>query len=254
MALVKQFALAVLILALISPIALAGPNEGGVLVMHATTLEYTSDVEDYTGMSGVRCGQDGPLAPSQQVCPPYDPIGGADPCNPLAANPTSTIAAEVPTVWYVMAAFADDSCPRLKGVTFRIHYDPTKVAITANGESDADVAITVPLNSDEDNSPFPANRSGMGMSFLNARTSRLQEIWWFAGYAYAGVSDATFAVEVAAGNAYFADDSNPRKEDTIQGFGILGLGGTTGSNPEPLPPLPVEAASWGRIKATYRTE
>ena len=218
-------------------ISLAGPNAGGVLVMHATTLEYTSDV-DYAGMSGVACGQDGPSFPAIQECPPYDPIGGADPCIPEAANPTSTMLDDVPHVWYIMAAFPPaafplGSCPRLKTMGFRLRYDPTKVAVVANGADDYEISLQLPLPSDVDQSGFPSNRSGMALSFWDARTSRLQEIWWFAGYSYSGAQEATFAVEVleGEGNGSFVDDSFPSHLDEIAGFGVLGLGGATGYNP-----------------------
>ncbi len=216
---------------LLASIAKAGPNAGGVLVMHATALEYTSEAGSYAGLSGVACGQDGP--PETQECPPYDPIGGADPCDPLAANPTSTMPAEVPHVWYIMAAFPPESCPRLKGVAFRIHYDLNRVALVAEGASDSEVAVTQPIPSDLDGASFPGNRSGMEMAFAETRTSRLQEIWWFAGYAYSEATDATFAVEELEiyGDDCFVDDSWPRVLDEIAGFGVLGLGGATGHNP-----------------------
>ncbi len=211
--------------------AQAGPNAGGVLVMHATTLEYTTEAGSYAGLSGVACGQDGP--PEMQECPPYDPIGGADPCDPLAANPTSTMPADVPHVWYIMAAFPPESCPRLKGVAFRIHYDLNRVALVAEGVSDSEVAIALPIPSDLDGASFPSNRSGLEMAFAGTRTSRLQELWWFAGYAYSEATDATFAVEEMEieGDDSFVDDSFPRILDEIAGFGILGLGGAAGHNP-----------------------
>jgi hypothetical protein len=218
---------------LLASIALAGPNAGGVLVLHATTLEYTTDVATYEGLSEVACGQDGPEYPGVQHCPPYDPVGGADPCLPEAANPTSTMPPEVPHVWYIMAAFPPESCPRLKGLAFRIGYDPTKVTVIANGVADSQVSYALPFPSDVDYSAFPSNRSGMMMAYHEARTSLLQEIWWFAGYSYDGATNATFAVEEmeGEGNDRFVDDSFPRDTDGIAGFGILGLGEATGSNP-----------------------
>ncbi len=226
----RPFLLALAFL-LFAPPALAGPNEGGVLVLHATTLEYTVDVDTYMGMSGVACGQDGPPSPQAQECPPYDPVGGAVPCNPLAFVSISTMPAEVAHVWYVLAAFPPGSCPRLKGVGFRIHYDPNKVMVEADGPSDEMVSVPVPVPSDEDNREFPSNRSGIGLGFTEARTSLLQEIWWFAGYAYGGAPGATFAVEPLAGSESFNDDSNPRVLDQIEGFGVLSF--EPGAPPSP---------------------
>jgi hypothetical protein len=257
MALVKRFTLATMILVLTVPIALAGPNDGGVLVVHATTLEYTADTPSYIGLSGIACGQDGPPFPGPQECENtgYDPIGGADPCDQFAANATSTVAALVPHVWYVLAAFPLDSCPRLKGLAFRIKYDATKVLIVANGVSDPAWSILFPLVSTEDSSPFPSDRSGISLGFTDSRTSRLQEVWWFAGYSYGEATDATFALmaESSLGggqNVYFVDDSIPQQLDLIADFGVLGLGGATGHNPRPEV-TPVEKTSWSRIKATY---
>ena len=257
MALVKRFTLAAMILVLAAPIALAGPNAGGVLVLHDPGLTYTTDA-NYIGLSGVGCGQDGPpTQPYTPVCPPYDPIGGANPCRYDAANPTSAMAPGVRHVWYIMAAFPPESCPRLKTLGFRIKYDPTKIYVdpAKNGCDDATVT-PLRVNSSEDSSPFPSDRSGVGMTFTPARTSLLQEIWWFAGYSYTGATDPTFALQVltGAGNSLFGDDSFPAQTDSIAGFGRLGFNGTSGFNPTPHANTPVEKTSWSRIKATFRTK
>lgn len=212
-----------------------GGNWGGVLVVHATTIEYSAGVATYMGQSGVACGQDLPLPPSRNVCPPYDPADGAIPCNPWAANPTLASAqAGKSYVWYVMAAFPETSCPRLKALAFRFDYDAAKVAIVASG-CDPD-AFTVSINSDRDEQEFPAPGSGVGITFpLATRTSLFQEIYWFAGYAYQEVVDATWQLRAKSStDHYFVDDSAPPRKDQIQGFGRLGLGGTAGENPGPI--------------------
>jgi hypothetical protein len=254
MALVKRFTLAVVILLLAAPIALAGPNAGGVLVVHATTLAWTTDVASYAGMSGVACGQDGPASPAP-ICPPYNPLSGPIPCVPTAANPTSTVAEGVKQVWYVLAAFPDVACPRIKALAFRIRYDPSKLLVDSgsNGFSDPETALTLPLPSDQNQDPFPANGSGMTLSFTHVRTSQLQELWWFSGYAYVGATDATFALDVVReeNNDNFVDDAVPSNLDAIAGVGTLGLGGgAVGNNPVPVV-TPVEQTSWGHIKASY---
>lgn len=251
MAFVKRITLALMILAVAAPAALAaGANAGGVLVVHATTIAYTvDDVSTYWGRSGVGCGQDLPAQPERNVCPPYDPADGANPCLPTAANPTmATPPAGTSYVWYVMAAFAEGSCPRLKAVGFRFDYDPLKIAITAQG-TDPDI-FEVQLPSDE-GPAFPGPGSGVGVTFpLQTKTSRLQEIYWFAGYAYDGAVDATWTLRAKSATDFsFVDDSAPPKTDRIEGFGKLGLGGTAGVN---IPPVsPTEEISWGRVKATY---
>jgi hypothetical protein len=263
MALVKRFTLAALILILAAPLALAGPNEGGVLVVHDPGIAYTSDA-NYQGMSGVGCGQDGPSSePYTPVCPPYDPIGGPDPCDPNAANPTSHMAPDVKHVWYVLAAFPTGSCPRLKTVGFRIRYDDTKVYVdpTLNGAADAHV-FSLPKPSDQTGADFPADGSGLGMSFLPAtvsgppiRTSLLQELWWFAGYAVSGAEGAKVDVAAIDGSdRNFGDDLIPVSLDPIAGFGTLGLGGTTGHNPTPVPPGPTGSCCVPAGTCTVTTE
>jgi hypothetical protein len=252
MALVKRFTLAAMMLILAAPIALAGPNDGGVLVLHDPGLAYTSDTASYIGLSGVGCGQDGPFSPAIQFCPPYEPVDGAIPCDPLAANPTSHWSGDGSHVWYVLAAFPAESCPRLKTMGFRIEYDASKVFLAANGPAvPEDMIFYVTVGSDEDSAVFPANRSGVGVSFTEARTSLLQEVWWFAGYSYPGVTDATFALkQLLPQSLAFGDDSVPTITDAYQGFGTLGLGGMVGDDPVPVP-SPVEKTSWSRIKANY---
>jgi hypothetical protein len=230
-----------LALILLTSVALAGPNEGGMLVVHAPSLVWTSDVASYAGMSGVACGQDGPASPAPE-CPPYDPIGGAIPCDPFAANPTSTMAEGVTQVWYVLAAFWPYTCPRLKALAFRIRYDESKIFVSAgfNGPSDPETALTLPLPSDQNQNQFPADGSGMTLSFTKVRTSLLQELWWFSGYVYVGATDATFALDIVReeNNDVFVDDAVPSHADPIAGVGVLGLGGgAVGYNPNS--PLPV---------------
>jgi hypothetical protein len=147
-------------------------------------------------------------------------------------------------VWYVMAAFPVGSCPRLKTVGFRIRYDESKVYVdpALNGAADAH-AFSVPKPSDQDGRDFPHDGSGVGMSFPPAtvggpavRTSLLQELWWFAGYAVSGAEGATLDVAAIDGSdRNFGDDLIPVSLDPIAGFGTLGLGGTVGQNPLPIP-------------------
>ena len=234
---------------LLASVALAGPNADGVLVLHDPGIAYTSDA-NYIGLSGVACGQDGPPdQPYSPVCPPYDPSSGPNPCDPRAADPTSHISWPdgAKHVWYVMAAFPEGSCPRLHYVGFRIRYDASKVYVDAAKSRDAYDASVVPapqrVVSDQDGTtPFPGPDTGVGMAFTSARTSQLQELWWFVGYSYPGAVDATFSVSVLSGlagdNSNFGDDAIPTNLDPIAGFGRLGLGGAVGENPTPGPPQP----------------
>ncbi len=184
----------------------------------------------------------------------YDPIGGAIPCVPGAADPTSHISwPPLPDgkqqlhVWYVMAAFPANSCPRLKTLGFRIRYDPSKVYVDAAKSMDAydvaEVSVVQKVPSDQDGTTeFPGPDTGVAMGFRATRTSRLQELWWFVGYSYPGAVDATFGVSVLSGlpgdNGMFRDDAIPVNKELIAGFGRLGLGGAIGENPTAIPQDP----------------
>ncbi len=240
MTFVQRVALACLILALVAPMALAGPNAGGVLVVHSTTLAYT-DTDEYIGQSGIACGQDGPEFPGTQECPPYDPIGGATPCNVNAAVATSNNAAEATTVWFVLAAFAEQTCPRLKATAFAFRYDSTEVTVFdygAQDPSDPQLVFELPSPSQYDQQPFPASGSSMALSFTQLRTSQLQELIWFAGYSYTGSTEPRWQLQGHANalNRFFVDDSVPPVEDAIEGYGYLGFEGTPGFNPSPVQP------------------
>ena len=90
-----------------SATALAGPNEGGVLLIHANPgLTYTTDQAAYCGSSGLAA------------------------CS-LAV--TSIPADGVPRVFHVLAAFPMSAQPRLKAVSFGIDYDSSRVVILALG-------------------------------------------------------------------------------------------------------------------------
>lgn len=219
------------------PGALAGPNAGGVLVVHTTDLVYTLDQPSYMGLSGIACGQDGPPLPQTPVCPPYDPAGS---CNVGAANPTSAQPVDVAQIWFVLAAFPPESCPRLKATTFGIDYDSTRVVISTWGFGDESFVVleNSQINS---NKPWPYPASSVGWSYglplpLGPSTSRLLEICWFAGYAYAGSGDLFFQVtpHPTVDNRYWIDDSTPVSQDPIMGYGKLGLAGTVGVNPSPV--------------------
>ena len=73
--------LPVLGLCLTGSAATAGPNAGGVLVVHAANVVYTSTATSYMGLSGVSCGQD--EGGANQDCPFYEPPAGRSPvCRP----------------------------------------------------------------------------------------------------------------------------------------------------------------------------
>lgn len=258
MTILKRMAFGLLAVGLMMTVAAAGPNAGGVMVLHATSIAYTADVTDYTGQSNVWCGNDGPEPPQVQVCPPYDPWEGANPCIVTAANPTSTVGLDLPQVFFVMAAFDGDSCPRLKSTSFGLKYDEAKLGIAGQGPCQPDnLSLEIPLASSEDGQEFPFSMSGVGLAFSTVRTSRLQELYWFGAYAYSGDSNLLELVRppnvTSDDDWIWVDDSVPPVEDKVHAAGKLGFGGTVGENPPPGP-SPVEEISWGQIKATYSTK
>jgi hypothetical protein len=237
-------------------LALAGPNAGGVLVVHSASVAYTTDLPSYNGLSGVACGQDGPAPPFEPECPPYDPYAGQIPCIPTAANPTSPVPDGSAQVWYVLAAFAETGCPRLQAVAFGVEYDESQVTIVASGPAGAEGVITFTPESDwEDGSEWPTSGSAVTESYTTTRTSLLQELYWFAGYAYGPATFATAETYLPQQPTTFADDSIPPQLDTPAGLGVLGFRGVIGWNPVPnpgLPPSPIERTGWGQVKQHYR--
>lgn len=233
---VQRLALGVLVLSAIATVASAGPNAGGVLVVHAPGIAYSTDNSGYVGQSGVWCGHDDPIG--VHTCPPYDPPDGASPCVETAANPTSSKAEGELEVWYVMAAFPAHSCPQLKAVTFRLQYQ--NVAVLQAGVDDANVFTLYNTDPDGVGGDWPGTGSGVAWSWsgdANNRvvTSHLWELCWFGGYGYAGTGASTFSVvqHHQEGNRFFVDGSTPPVQDAIAGYGTLGFLGTTGTNPTP---------------------
>lgn len=213
------------------------------MVVHATGLSYTTDITDFTGLSGIWCGEDGPAPPELPVCPPYDPWEGANPCVVTAANPTSAMPLDVAQIWFVLGAFPPGSCPRVRGATFGLHYDEAKLGIVAYGPCAADDVLEIYLESSEDGEPFPADRSGVGLAYFpGPRTSHLQELYWFAGYAYsAPPGDRSFEIIAPPGwwGWTWGDDATPPNEDPVACAGRLGFGGTVGYNPIPGSTVPL---------------
>ena len=197
--------------------AQAGPNEGGTLVWHLDpTIEYTSDISNYCGLSGVACQWDFDGCDNgynyEGECQPQ--IGALNPTGP--ADATTYVAA-------VLAAFPEGSCPRVSGVTFGFAtYDDTNVFIVNQG---ACGDFELPTNN------WPGQFEGTAVTWSAPIVSQLVEIYWFAAYAYYADRDGslTLAAHPTQGGK-FADDSVPSVLDDIAGFSTLGLNGTPGEN------------------------
>lgn len=198
--------------------SLAGPNEGGVLILHAeSSIIYSTDNGGYCGDTLL------------DVC--EGAVVG------VPSDPTVT------TVFFVLAAFPRDSSPRLGGVTFGINYESDRLALVEAGHCGDEV-----LNEDD----WPQPGSGTAVTWEPARTDHLVEVYWFAAYSRYGASPTSFELmphPIQGG--WFVDDDNPSQIDEIAGYGALGFG-MDGYLPCPAGPVPVEEQSWGNVKARFR--
>ena len=129
-----------------TPRAIAGPNSGGVLILHAPSVTC-SDGASCCGASGISS------CSSAIVSLPADP----------GVNKVIT----------ALAAFPSNSSPRLSVVTFGLEYDQEKLALTAHGHCGMSELTT-------DDWPNPG--SGTAVEWDSARTDSLAQIYWFAGY------------------------------------------------------------------------
>ncbi len=187
------------LLLFIPVLALAGPNEGGTLILHANpSIVFTSDTADYCGMAGL------------------DSCSAA--VTSVAWDPGKKI------VFHVLAAFPPESSPRLKALSFGIDYDPTKFMMAARSTC-ADFELS--------DGTWPAAGTGTSQSWTTgAQIGLLTEVYWFAGYAYSE-QDAEDSTSVSLiphplQHGVFVDDAFPAEVDTIAGYGRLGFG-TNGS-------------------------
>jgi len=202
----KKFLLALVVLAIASAPALAGPNENGVIVVHNTGIAWSSDL----------------------TLPPASPVPAfADPCPGLGTFVNTmelgtTVADE--KVWKVYAAFPVANSPKLLGCAWGIGSAPVNaggVTVLHNGQSRAlDFSITT--------SNWPGDQSFVGMSLDTTHVTTVTELWWFGGYGYAGTNGEPQMWCVIPHNnplnQFFVDDSTPRILDPIAGYGCLGFG------------------------------
>ena len=181
----------------------AGANAGGTLILHANpSINYTTEVKSYGGHAGI--------------------TDCAKAVDSVPANPSRT------TVFYVLAAFAPESSPRLRGLTFGIRYDPKRFGLVGRGSSG---------DSEIPGAHWPNSGSGNAVAWKTAQTAGLLEAYWFAGYAYSKQDTTSFTLtahpDPELGGA-FADDAVPAQLDPITAYGRLGFG-TAGLAPCPQP-------------------
>lgn len=196
------------IIALVAPaMAFAGPNAGGVLVVHAAPTFLTTKC-DYCSL--------------HNTC--YDLNRCED--SVVRVSDTRTY------VLVVLAAFPPGSSPRMSGVTFGIAYDPALLPIVGDRSCSADFELA--------NSDWPAPNSGTALTWNQPVTSEFTPIYWFATYNYYNAA-AQFCITTHVDQGgHFADDSVPAVLDPIADFGCIGFN-TDGYLPCPTAPPPTGA-------------
>ncbi len=179
----------------------AGPNSGGVLIVHADTTSISS-----TGFCGLSPLSACSLAVTQV---------------PLGTAPVTTL--------HAYAAFPPDASPRLKGITFGVEYDSTKFVLLDRGFcGDTELAGT----------GWPGPHTGTSVVWDTAQTAAMTDVYWIRGYAYSYTPGDTTSFRLAGNpeqnGGFFADDTTPSVLDPIAAYGELGFG-TSGDLPCPEP-------------------
>lgn len=190
--------------AFVPGLALAGPHEGGTLILHSADIVFCLD-ED---VPGDLCGT------SQNQDPLLD-------CNDAVVH-ESTTSAVYPIVY---AAFPATSSPRLAGIVFGIEYDPFQFYVLyAQGCGD----FELPTGN------WPNSGEGTAVTWNTAQTDHLVQIYFFAGYNYYGEDTSFDLIPHPIGGGNFADDAIPSNLDPIANYGRLGFFGDPGYLPCPI--------------------
>jgi len=194
----KLWYVLVILALVLPPMAVAGPNAGGVLLLHQNpALVYTAD-HDYCDESGLTaCEQALVNAP---------------------ADPESTV------VFFAFAAFPTEASPRLKALAFGIEYDAERLVLVDRG---ACAGFELADNG------WPASGTGTALVMDSVATGALTPVYWFAAAAYSVGDTTSFAlVPHPTHGREMADDAIPAVIDTVAAYGRLGFG-TTGYAPCP---------------------
>lgn len=205
-------------LALFATPVLAGPNEGGVFILHANeSIDYAPGV-DYCGQSGLR------------------DCNAAD----VSVNEAGT------HVIYVYGAFPAANDPRVSVLVFGLEYDEELTVVDWGTCGDVEL-----LSGNEDGEDWPASGSVAVVAWNTVQTDHLLEVLWLAVRNDSGEPASIWiAPNWVDQSAAFGDDSVPTQVDDAVDLGRLGFF-EDGYLPCP-DATPVEEASWGAVKALYR--
>lgn len=187
----------VLALLILSSRAIAGPNAGGVIMLHANESLVASTGLGYCGQSGLESCE----AADVRV----DGVGSV--------------------VFYVIAAFPPEASPRLAGLTLGIEYDATRVLVETWG-----VCGDFELHLED----WPASGSGTAITWFNnnVQTKHVVEVLWFQAYSYSEDPSLFSIINHPTGGSLFADDDVPSVLDVPIDFGSIGFN-TDGHRPCP---------------------
>jgi len=188
-------------------VAFAGPNAGGVLVVHNTGLVWSS---------------------ADTPRPPDTPVPTS--CSAIV----NTIPAGDLMVWKIYAVFPQASSPRLASTAYGVALNkPADSGISIQGFGLANTG-----DFEVNDGVLWPNGGGLGEAFTaGLRTATINDLYWFGGYGYlgSGGETPTFCTEKwVAQPAIWVSDGVPALEDDIAGFGCLGFGGPG------YPPCPAE--------------
>lgn len=197
--------------------ALAGSNEGIVLMVHGTSTQDSSG--------------------DCQV---------PETCEALTSNTQPDIFG---IEWFLVVMVSPPkNDTNFLVVTFSIgDYDTEDLYVAFTGPCHQDLGpLEIPFGD------WPMPNSGTGISWApNCLTSHIEPVYYMGAYVY-GPETIYFGDFYGSGPSV-VDCGDPPVEDPIEDFGAMGFGGDPGFNPEcPGEPTAVEGTTWGRIKRMYR--
>lgn len=129
---------------------------------------------------------------------------------------TSSIDNPTTVIFHVLAAFPENSSPRMNAVSFGVDYDGQRMWILGSGHCGSWELHT---------GGWPGPGTGTAITFNDPRTALLDEVYWFAAYVYAESTDS-LRFSLTSHGTYggeFADDSVPSARDSIADYGKLGF-------------------------------
>jgi hypothetical protein len=188
-------------------IAIAGPNAGGVLLVHCNPA---------LTVPGEATFVDGGLAACDRAV--------------VQAPADSTV------LWFLYAAFPLNSSPSVSVVSFGCQFDADSVGILWSAAPPGSAALRYePEAGNGVYWPYPG--TGELLGFANPLTGTLNEIYVFAGYGPTGETFSVVANPDSVQGGRFADDGTPSELDEIADYGSLGFG-AAGYAPCPIQDSP----------------